>query len=296
MKSKWPAFIVALGLLLVLAAFVTGKSPKEGFESDREIIAMRKIAHDVLLYTGDSSTPIPPVDRISPVEFRVSFAHGFSFAPDSLVRIIGKVMATNKLADDYIVNVVENHSDKVIFGYAMLGSTHTSIVPCGGRTQPLKQYALIIRLSDKGANYTKPLLIAGAGLLGLGLLIPGVIRSRRKQVSTPVSTTETPADITVNTIPIGQFLYYPDQLQLQIREEQIPLTVKEAQLLSIFASQPNEVVERSRLQKELWEDEGVIVGRSLDVFISRLRKKLEGDPAVKLVNIHGKGYRLDVLS
>jgi DNA-binding response OmpR family regulator len=48
------------------------------------------------------------------------------------------------------------------------------------------------------------------------------------------------------------------------------------------------------LQKEVWEDEGVIVGRSLDMFISRLRKKFEKDPLVKIVNIHGKGYRLDI--
>jgi DNA-binding response OmpR family regulator len=48
------------------------------------------------------------------------------------------------------------------------------------------------------------------------------------------------------------------------------------------------------LQKEIWEDEGIIVGRSLDVFISKLRKKLENDSAVKLVNIHGKGYKLEI--
>ena len=69
---------------------------------------------------------------------------------------------------------------------------------------------------------------------------------------------------------------------------------KEAKLLSIFSVNLNEVIDRNRLQKEVWEDEGVIVGRSLDVFISKLRKKFEKDPAVKLVNIHGKGYKLEV--
>jgi DNA-binding response OmpR family regulator len=53
-------------------------------------------------------------------------------------------------------------------------------------------------------------------------------------------------------------------------------------------------VERSRIQKEIWEDEGVIVGRSLDVFISKLRKKLELDERVKIVVIRGMGYRLEV--
>jgi len=69
---------------------------------------------------------------------------------------------------------------------------------------------------------------------------------------------------------------------------------KENKILLILAQSPNTVIERARLQKEIWEDEGVIVGRSLDMFISKLRKKLEIDPSIQLVNIHGKGYRLEV--
>jgi len=56
----------------------------------------------------------------------------------------------------------------------------------------------------------------------------------------------------------------------------------------------NEISNRKQLQKEVWEDDGVLVGRSLDVFISKLRKKLEADPAVRIINIHGKGYKLEV--
>jgi DNA-binding response OmpR family regulator len=74
----------------------------------------------------------------------------------------------------------------------------------------------------------------------------------------------------------------------------IELTAKENKLLLIFARSPNTVIERGRLQKEIWEDEGVIVGRSLDMFISKLRKKLEGDLSIQLINIHGKGYKLEV--
>ncbi|MDQ1149658.1 DNA-binding response OmpR family regulator [Sphingobacterium zeae] len=50
---------------------------------------------------------------------------------------------------------------------------------------------------------------------------------------------------------------------------------------------------RSRLQKEIWEDEGVIVGRSLDMFISKLRKKLETVPDINIVVVRGKGYKLE---
>jgi DNA-binding response OmpR family regulator len=76
--------------------------------------------------------------------------------------------------------------------------------------------------------------------------------------------------------------------------ETAELTKTENRVLRIFAAAPNEVVERSRLQKEIWEDEGVIVGRSLDMFISKLRKKLEWDPSLKIAVIRGKGYKLQI--
>ncbi|WP_394341510.1 winged helix-turn-helix domain-containing protein [Albibacterium indicum] len=74
----------------------------------------------------------------------------------------------------------------------------------------------------------------------------------------------------------------------------IDLTRTETRLLLIFALSPNETIERSRLQKEIWEDKGVIVGRSLDIFISKLRKKLEFDPSVQIVVVRGKGYKLQI--
>jgi DNA-binding response OmpR family regulator len=116
--------------------------------------------------------------------------------------------------------------------------------------------------------------------------------NKKKKNSTPsenvTETTLTPA------VTIGNYLFYSEQLLLVFGKEKIILTNKESKLLSIFAEHPNQIVDRSKLQKEVWEDEGVIVGRSLDVFISRLRKKLEKDEAVQLVTVHGKGYKLEI--
>ena len=61
-----------------------------------------------------------------------------------------------------------------------------------------------------------------------------------------------------------------------------------------MAQHPNEVLSRDTLIAKVWEDEGVIVGRSLDVFISRLRKLLKGDDSVQIKTVHGVGYRLEV--
>jgi DNA-binding response OmpR family regulator len=94
-------------------------------------------------------------------------------------------------------------------------------------------------------------------------------------------------------IQLGIFRFYQQQQLLKFGKEEIPLTSKENQVLEIFASNLNQVIERDQLQKEVWENEGVVVGRSLDVFISKLRKKLEADPALRIVNIHGRGYKLE---
>ena len=93
-------------------------------------------------------------------------------------------------------------------------------------------------------------------------------------------------------IRIGKYLFNQNEQKLQIDDNVIDLTHKEAKLLNIFANKSNELVDRDALQKEVWEDEGVIVGRSLDMFISKLRKKLSADPNVQIKNIHGKGYKL----
>jgi two-component system, OmpR family, response regulator len=74
----------------------------------------------------------------------------------------------------------------------------------------------------------------------------------------------------------------------------IDITNKEARLLQIFCLNINKVIDRNVIQKAIWEDEGYFVGRSLDVFISRLRKILSVDPSISILNVHGVGYKLEV--
>ncbi len=76
--------------------------------------------------------------------------------------------------------------------------------------------------------------------------------------------------------------------------ETIELSDKEAKLLSIFAAQPNQLISREELLKKVWEDDGVFTGRSLDMFISKLRKKFKNDASVQITNVHGKGYKLEI--
>lgn len=98
-----------------------------------------------------------------------------------------------------------------------------------------------------------------------------------------------------------QFIYVLGSLTCDFTNQQIKagnhvqeLTSKEAKLLKLFCLNQNKVINRDTIQKAIWEDEGYFVGRSMDVFISRLRKLLKDEPSVTILNVHGVGYKLDV--
>ena len=60
----------------------------------------------------------------------------------------------------------------------------------------------------------------------------------------------------------------------------------------IFAENINQIVEREKLMKEIWEDESIVViSRNVDVLVSKLRKKLSDDNSIKFINVHGRGYK-----
>lgn len=74
------------------------------------------------------------------------------------------------------------------------------------------------------------------------------------------------------------------------------LTTREAELLTMLCQREQGLLERSVALREIWGDDTFFAGRSMDVFISRLRKRFAVDPAVQIVNVHGKGFRLVVSS
>lgn len=74
------------------------------------------------------------------------------------------------------------------------------------------------------------------------------------------------------------------------------LTATEADLLLLFCEKPNEIVEQSFVLKKLWGYDDCFTARSMDVFISKLRKYLSGNESLSLENIRGKGFRLNVQS
>jgi DNA-binding response OmpR family regulator len=83
---------------------------------------------------------------------------------------------------------------------------------------------------------------------------------------------------------------------LLLGSEVISLTDKECKVLELLHKNFGELIPRETLMQEIWINEGVITGRSLDMFVSKLRKKLSPDPELRITNVHGKGYKLEVLT
>ncbi len=84
--------------------------------------------------------------------------------------------------------------------------------------------------------------------------------------------------------PLTQILVYKDQ--------SIKLTTKESELLELLCRHGNEILERNFALKTIWIDDNYFNARSMDVYITRLRKYLRQDPLVKILNVHGRGYKL----
>jgi hypothetical protein len=93
---------------------------------------------------------------------------------------------------------------------------------------------------------------------------------------------------------LGKFLFNVKAQCLLLGSEVISLTDKECKVLELLHKNFGELMPRETLMQKIWIDEGVITGRSLDMFVSKLRKKLSPDPELKISNVHGKGYVLEI--
>ncbi len=93
-------------------------------------------------------------------------------------------------------------------------------------------------------------------------------------------------------IPVGKFVFNQVKQTLTLKEEVTLLTHRESQLLFHLCEQRNEVLDRMVILRKLWGDDDFFNARSMDVFITKLRKKLKGDSDVQILNVRGHGYKL----
>jgi DNA-binding winged helix-turn-helix (wHTH) protein len=173
---------------------------------------------------------------------------------------------------------------KIVYGFQIGNQKQTTLVPCLGREQPEGCYVINLSFLQADSSQKKSYLFALAlvSLVTIGFV--GRAYPKNKNVILNQSSAAL----------IGKFEFYADLRKLRLGKLSVDLSDKESQLLKLFVQQINQPVAREVLMKEVWQDNGALISRSLDVFVSRLRKKLKDDPTIQLQNVHGVGYKLVV--
>ncbi|WP_046755371.1 winged helix-turn-helix domain-containing protein [Kordia jejudonensis] len=254
--------------------------------SEKVKIALRDAGNKLLLSEKDSTSLILPVKEIGNSKYELSFQSQLTFEPTSLVSIVENSFQKAALPGQYRVEVIQCKDGEVGYSYQMTRSEETTIIPCNGRVLPKNCYTVQVRFTEIKTAYTNISTFL-YGFIIMIFIVMELFFLRKKTVEILPENDETYAQL-------GSFQFYPDQNKLIKEATEISLSKKECELLKIFIANPNQIVTRDELTKKVWEDNGVIVGRSLDTYISKIRKKLKEDDAIKLTNVHGVGYKLEI--
>lgn len=319
-------------LLLILLTGSMHSYAQSTKEEQHILVAMRMIGHQILLNSGDSTSRVFPIEKEGE-SYKIQFASAFAFNPGELASTVNRLVNQTKIASSYIVEVKRCENDELVYSYEKGDSLNPDLMPCGPRFQSkacyvvfftiLKRYNLNVvgslyqrtsaespsikktstvsaitttksspenetrtTTSKNRASYSMIALPIGSVFAFIGLF---VYFRKRRQASAPASN---PIDSTL--VWIGDTRFDQKNMVLFQGNEKTELSSKESDLLSLLFANANKTLERDYILKVVWGDEGDYIGRTLDVFVSKLRKKLEADPRVKIVNIRGIGYKFIV--
>lgn len=266
----------------------TKSEDRNTLQEARIKIGVRQAGNRLLLAKNDSKTLVLPVNRLDEDKYTLSFQNELSFFPNDLVLATKSAFRESGLSQRYIIEVIQCSNDEVAYSYEIHEDQEKTIIPCAGRLLPMSCYTINVQFLDvKDAEMSIFSLILL--FVAIGVFVVAVLRFRESKKN---NSTHDPDN---SFTQIGSFKFYPDQNKLVKEAQDLPLSRKECELLLIFIQHPNQVVKRELLTKRVWEDKGVIVGRSLDTYISKLRKKLSDDASVKISNVHGVGYKLETI-
>ncbi|HYG03650.1 MAG TPA: winged helix-turn-helix domain-containing protein [Chryseosolibacter sp.] len=285
-------FIV--GIFLLASSF-TKPSNRDALAKKTNLI-VRQLGHRLLLQAGDSTSRVLPVSEIREGTFLLQFERNFVFSHDSLMSLSRALLPKSEFPAGYTVTVHECENTSIVYGFQVNKST-PDILACQGRREPAGCYTIEILFPDLyETSFDYPV----AGLVGSGLLLFSVSLLIGRFSKNPTATTlqHQHQSITKESVlelaALGKFLFDVKHQRLLLGDEVISLTDKECRVLELLSNNFGELIPRETLMEKVWISEGVITGRSLDMFVSKLRKKLSSDPDLRITNVHGKGYKLEI--
>lgn len=324
------AIAILIAIFFITSSFT--KRSNRDLQAKEVNLIIRQIGHRLLLQAGDLTSRVLPVTEIKEGTFVLAFENEFVFNHDSLLVLTLGLLPKAQFPSGYTVTVHDCTKADIVYGF-QVNNTLPDILACKGRNQPSGCYTIEFTFPDfyeivdqqkadidhpteelksvkvdplqansklgefKSTIFSNPFIILVCSgilmLLGVGLLI-----GRFRKNLTPVPVRNQDHSRTKEFLPqlpaLGKFLIDVKDQRLLLGSEVISLTDKEYKILELLNKNFGELIPRETLMQKIWIDEGVITGRSLDMFVSKLRKKLSSDPELRITNVHGKGYRLEI--
>ena len=280
--------VLSIYLCFVFVALTFGNAQRQ---EQHATVALRMVGHLFLQNIGDSTSRVLPIKQEGN-SYSVSFESEFSFDPDTLINIANRVITENDVAEGYNVQVISCNTKEVVYAFEISFTQVGTMIPCGGRIMPLDCYEFVftfistesqntgtslIKEEDKSKSvffWIMPVVLLGG--LGSFYIYKANIKDKENH----------------DEISIGSYKLKKSTSTLVRNENSVLLSEKELNLLVLLYENLNKTVERELILSRVWDDEGAYVGRTLDVFLSKLRKNLEEDNAIKITNVRGVGYKL----
>jgi len=274
--------------LFLTVCFLTtcSKSIDKNTIDQRAKLALREVGNTLLHANQDSTSLVLPVKKTASFTYDLSFENVLSFDPTLLNKAVSASFKKASLPSNYLVEVIQCSNGEVGYSYELFRNTENNIIPCRGRLFPEGCYKIQVSFTKTATVYSGKDILFYTLVAAVLVFLLIVFYSRY--------TAFTKEENIENTSLLGSFRFYPEQNKLVKEAQDIPLSRKECELLEILVSNQNQVVKREELTKKVWEDNGVIVSRSLDTYISKLRKKLKTDDTIQITNVHGVGYKLEI--
>lgn len=292
---------IALGMISIflIATAFTNHTDRDARAKETNII-IRDIGHRLLWQAGDSTSRVWPVTEIKEGTFQLTFEHQLFFAHDSLMALTQRLLTQEQFPSGYTVTVHDcdsnSNRNEILYGF-QINYTKPNILACKGRRQPQGCYIIEFAFRDfydTPVNY--PFMGIAGSILVLSTLTLLIGRFGKHAVALPErnqSYSVIEKSVGTEWTTLGKFLFDAKNQRLLLESEVISLTDKECKILELLNANFGVLTPRETLL-QVWVNEGVITGRSLDMFVSKLRKKLSGDPYLRITNIHGKGYKLEI--
>ncbi len=278
-----------IGSVALVVLLVSLKQTGADVREQSVKVAIRMIGDEFLLQVGDSTSRVMPIEKHQG-RYLIQFENEFGFEPDFLSIAAFKVAEKTKILGSFILETEKCSTNEAVHSFEISSKKDESLVPCKARPLPKDCYKVYVTiLEEENPPVLAQKNIASTNfsfvyIIVIGLLLIGGVWYWKIRKNSDVINSE--------WIQIGEYQFDKKGMKLFYKGKSEELSSKEASLLDLLYTNVNQTVSREHILQIVWEDEGDYLGRTLDVFISKLRKKLEADANLKIVNIRGVGYRI----